>query len=94
MTQVANEASQQDAQFGRSRGITVNSVAPGPVDTDIARAADPTGAGSNLLVSLTRAEERVGKTEDIADVVLFLASEKSRWITGQFISASGGITGQ
>jgi len=81
-------------EFGRSRGITVNSVAPGPVDTDIAGAADPTGAGSNLLVGLTRAEERVGKTEDIADVVLFLASEKSRWITGQFVSASGGITGQ
>lgn len=81
-------------EFGRSRGITVNSVAPGPVDTDIARAADPAGAGGNLLVGMTRAEERVGKTEDIADVVLLLASEKSRWITGQFVSASGGITGQ
>ena len=47
-----------------------------------------------FIVSLTRAEERVGKSEDIADAVLLLASEKSRWITGQFISASGGITGQ
>jgi NAD(P)-dependent dehydrogenase (short-subunit alcohol dehydrogenase family) len=81
-------------EFGRSRGITVNSVAPGPVDTDIAKAADPTSTGGNILVDMTRAEERVGKTEDIADVVLFLASEKSRWITGQFVSASGGITGQ
>lgn len=45
-------------------------------------------------MGLTRAEERIGTTEDIADVVLLLASEKSRWITGQFVSASGGITGQ
>ena len=42
---------------------------------------------------LTRAEERPGTVEDIADAVLLLASEKSRWITGQHISVSGGITG-
>ena len=45
------------------------------------------------LVSMTRAEERPGTQEDIADVVLLLVSEKSRWLTGQYISASGGITG-
>ncbi len=45
------------------------------------------------LVPLTRAEEREGRTEDIADAVLLLTSEKSRWITGQTISVSGGITG-
>jgi NAD(P)-dependent dehydrogenase (short-subunit alcohol dehydrogenase family) len=42
---------------------------------------------------MTRAENRVGAVEDIADAVLLLTSEKSRWITGQFISVSGGITG-
>jgi NAD(P)-dependent dehydrogenase (short-subunit alcohol dehydrogenase family) len=66
------------------------------VATDLVGAADPTGAANDaaeFLVSLTRAEKRIGKTEDIADAVLLLASEKSRWITGQFISASGGITG-
>lgn len=43
------------------------------------------------FVNLTRAEERVGTTDDIADAVLLLVSEKSRWITAQFISVSGGI---
>jgi len=47
----------------------------------------------NMLVSMTRAEARPGTVEDIADVAVFLASEKSRWITGQWISVSGGITG-
>lgn len=81
-------------QFGRSRGITVNSVAPGPVKTDLNASADPANAISKYLMDLTRAEERVGTAEDIADVILLLASGKSRWVTGQFISASGGITGQ
>jgi NAD(P)-dependent dehydrogenase (short-subunit alcohol dehydrogenase family) len=48
---------------------------------------------ARILLSLTRAEERLGTKSDIADAVLLLASEKSRWITGQYISASGGITG-
>lgn len=47
----------------------------------------------NTLVPMTRAADRVGTVEDIADAVLLLVSEKSRWITGQFISVSGGITG-
>jgi len=40
-----------------------------------------------------RAEARVGTVGDIADAVLLLVSEKSRWITGQYISVSGGLTG-
>lgn len=65
---------------------------PGPVLTD----AFTPQLKQNVLaeyVSLTRAEEREGHTEDIADAVLLLASEKSRWVTGQTISVSGGITG-
>lgn len=42
---------------------------------------------------LTRAANRLGTAEDIADAVLLLVSEKARWITGQYISVSGGITG-
>jgi NAD(P)-dependent dehydrogenase (short-subunit alcohol dehydrogenase family) len=79
-------------QLGREHGITINTVAPGPV---------PTGclpphveqAIHGALIPMTRVEERAGTVEEIADVVLLLASEKSRWLTGQFISASGGITG-
>lgn len=42
---------------------------------------------------MTRAEERIGTTSDVADAALLIASEKSRWITAQFISVSGGING-
>lgn len=45
-------------------------------------------------LAITRAEDRLGTKEDVADAVLLLVSEKSRWITGQYISVSGGVTGQ
>lgn len=78
-------------QLGRSKGITVNSVAPGPVITDIY----PEGMEEELTreeISLTRAANRAGTTADIGDAVLLLVNEKSRWITGQYISTSGGVT--
>jgi NAD(P)-dependent dehydrogenase (short-subunit alcohol dehydrogenase family) len=65
---------------------------PGPVWTD-STPPPMRQAHLNHLVPLTRAEEREGRAEDIADAVLLLTSEKSRWITGQTISVSGGITG-
>ena len=43
-------------------------------------------------VDLTRAEKRPGTIEDIGDAVLLLVNEKSRWITGQYIGVSGGVT--
>jgi len=46
------------------------------------------------VMPMTRAAQRFGTTQDIADAVLLIVNEKSRWITGQFISLSGGITGQ
>jgi len=79
-------------QLGREHGITINTVAPGPVPTGCLP-PHIEAAIHGALVPLTRAEERPGTVEDIADVVLLLASEKSRWLTGQVISASGGITG-
>lgn len=42
---------------------------------------------------MSRVEERLGTVQDIADAVLLLCSEKSRWISGQVISVSGGIVG-
>lgn len=45
------------------------------------------------IIDVTRAADRMGRVEDVADAVLLLAQEKSRWITGQFIDTSGGITG-
>ncbi len=66
---------------------------PGPVETDATSDPQMRQFSLETLVPLTRAEEREGRAEDIADVVLLLASEKSRWVTGQTISVSGGITG-
>jgi NAD(P)-dependent dehydrogenase (short-subunit alcohol dehydrogenase family) len=80
-------------QFGLSKGITVNSVAPGPVQTDLVSADDVETEYADLL-GLTRAEKRIGTPQDIADIVLLVVQERARWMTGQFISASGGITGQ
>ncbi|KAL7954707.1 hypothetical protein V8C34DRAFT_317040 [Trichoderma compactum] len=79
-------------EIGRDgKGITINTIAPGPVDTDSVPAGDPQSQALKWLISLTRAEDRVGTVNDIADAVLLLVDEKSRWITGQYISASGGI---
>ncbi|GAM33794.1 hypothetical protein TCE0_013r00954 [Talaromyces pinophilus] len=80
-------------EFGKSRGITVNTVAPGPVMTDASKIQESTDEAIPAIIGLTRAADRLGTSEDVADAVLLLVSEKSRWITGQYVSASGGMTG-
>lgn len=85
-------------KFG-GNGITVNCIAPGPLKTDLAPEgvldADPKIKAAMISIyNMTRATQRLGTTQDIADAVLLIADEKSRWITVQFISASGGINGQ
>ncbi|KAK6705195.1 hypothetical protein SNK05_009088 [Fusarium graminearum] len=69
-------------EWGRSKKITVNSVAPGPVTTD----SNPYEEFQKPSIDITRAADRAGTPEDIADAVLLLVSEKARWITGQYIS--------
>jgi 3-oxoacyl-[acyl-carrier protein] reductase len=71
------------------RGITVNAVEPGIVKTDIT----PWLADERLSTQAAgwSAFNRVGEPADVADVVAFLASPDSRWVTGQFIDASGGL---
>ena len=65
-------------------GITVNAVAPGPVQTGyISKEFEET-----LLSDIPL--RRIGQPEDIADVIVFLASDQARWITGQVIKVSGG----
>ncbi|MGH8611074.1 MAG: 3-oxoacyl-ACP reductase FabG [Gammaproteobacteria bacterium] len=71
-----------------SRGITVNAVAPGFVDTDMTRhfnAAERERILSRIPMS------RFGSTEDVAAVVAFLASPRSGYITGETINISGGM---
>lgn len=69
----------------------MNSVAPGPVVTDIVPAGLVEQA-QGPQIQMTRAADRAGTKEDLGDAVLLLVSEKSRWITGQYISVSGGVT--
>jgi len=70
------------------RGIRVNAVAPGVIDTDMSNLAK-TEAGRELTLGM-QALKRIGKPEDVADVVAFLASDAARWITGASIPVDGG----
>jgi NAD(P)-dependent dehydrogenase (short-subunit alcohol dehydrogenase family) len=70
------------------RGITVNTVAPGATDTDMNK-PQMTPERLKALAESTPLG-RVGQPEDIADAVAFVASDDARWVTGQYIAASGG----
>jgi NAD(P)-dependent dehydrogenase (short-subunit alcohol dehydrogenase family) len=70
------------------RGITVNAVLPGATATDMHPATNDPAAAAAL--AQTVALRRMGQPGDVADVVVWLASEEARWVTGQRIEASGG----
>ncbi|MEV5433203.1 SDR family oxidoreductase [Streptomyces sp. NPDC052701] len=71
------------------RGITVNTVAPGYTETEI----NPTLSIPEIRQRYSQASvfSRLGTPVDIADVVSFVASDDARWVTGQWIDASGGV---
>ena len=71
-----------------SQGIRVNAVAPGVIDTDMSNFTK-TEAGREAALGM-QALKRIGKPEDVADVVAFLASDAARWITGASIPVDGG----
>lgn len=70
------------------RGIRVNAVAPGVIDTDISNFTK-TEAGREVALGM-QALKRLGKPDDVADVVAFVASDAARWITGASIPVDGG----
>jgi NAD(P)-dependent dehydrogenase (short-subunit alcohol dehydrogenase family) len=70
------------------RGIRVNAVAPGVIDTDMSNFTK-TETGRDLALEM-QALKRIGKPDDVADVIAFLASDKARWITGVSIPVDGG----
>lgn len=71
------------------KGITANTVSPGPVDTELFRA----GKTEEDIKRMTAMASlgRIGEIDDIAQIVLFLVSDEARWVTGQDIGANGGI---
>jgi len=76
------------AQEVGSRGITVNAIAPGFIDTDMTRALDDTQRES-LLKHIPLA--KLGQPQDIAQAVCFLASDAANYITGETIHVNGGM---
>ena len=72
-----------------SRNITSNVVAPGYIETDMTSFLDEQNK-ENIIEQLSI--KRIGKPEDISNIVSFLCSEESEYITGQVISVDGGLT--
>jgi 3-oxoacyl-[acyl-carrier protein] reductase len=71
------------------RGIRVNAIAPGAIDTDMSQGFLGSEEGRDYIKSI-QALKRIGQPDDIADAVLFLASDASRWVDGRSIEVSGG----
>jgi 3-oxoacyl-[acyl-carrier protein] reductase len=72
-----------------TKGITVNSISPGPVNTELFKQ----GKNEEVIKRLASmsAFNRIGEPEDIAKIILFLVDDDSKWITGQNIGANGGF---
>jgi 3-oxoacyl-[acyl-carrier protein] reductase len=81
-----NSATKSLSQEVASRGITVNAVAPGIIET-----AMTAGTFDPERIKQMVPMKRAGKPEEVADLVSFLASEQAAYITGQVISINGGI---
>jgi 3-oxoacyl-[acyl-carrier protein] reductase len=73
----------------RGRGITVNTVAPGPTATDLFL----DGKSDELVARLAQSNplERLGEPEDIAATIAFLVSPAGHWVNGQTVRANGGM---
>ena len=74
-----------------AKGIRVNAIAPGPVATDGLDRFTGSGEGTAAM-AWTDPAGRLGRVEDIADVIKFLASDDARFLTGQIVAVNGGKT--
>lgn len=70
------------------RGVRVNAIAPGFTDTEMLRQSLPSTMREAIIAKTPL--QRLGTPEDIAEAVLFLASQEARWITGVVLPVSGG----
>ncbi|MDR3025043.1 SDR family oxidoreductase [Chryseobacterium sp.] len=79
----------QAAELG-SRGIRVNAVAPGPIETDFGGGVVRDNRDLNQIISSQTALGRVGLPDDIGSIIAFLCTDEARWINAQRIEVSGG----
>jgi NAD(P)-dependent dehydrogenase (short-subunit alcohol dehydrogenase family) len=76
---------------GAAHGVRVNAVAPGPIETEmLTRFAG--SAERKAVMAEGVPLKRLGRAEEIADVIVFLASEKAAFLTGQIVAVNGGRT--
>ena len=73
------------------RGIAVNAIAPGAIETDFGGGVVRDNAGLNTMIAGQTALGRVGLPDDIGPAIAALLSDRSRWINVQRIEASGGM---
>jgi 3-oxoacyl-[acyl-carrier protein] reductase len=73
-----------------SKGITVNTIAPGRIDTERVREVYPEGPTQTDLAAIPLG--RLGDPGEVADVVCFLASDRAAYVTGTVIPVDGGLT--
>jgi 3-oxoacyl-[acyl-carrier protein] reductase len=71
-----------------TRGFTVNTIAPGPVDTALFRAGQPQHVIDSIAAQIP--SRRIAEPEDIAPIVAFLASPAAQWVNGQILGVNGG----
>ncbi|KAH9852161.1 NAD-P-binding protein [Lenzites betulinus] len=72
-----------------AKGITVNTVAPGPIDTDLFR--DGKASQEINFIAGLHPQKRLGTAEEVGDVVSFLVSDEARWVNGQTLMVNGGL---
>ena len=83
-----NAITQQTAAELGGRGIRVNAIAPGPVDTEAMRETVPDGMIPHILKDMYI--KRLGTTDDLVGLCTFLLSDDASWITGQLFNVDGG----
>ena len=83
-----NGITQQTAHELGGRGIRVNAIAPGPIDTEAMRSTTPPA----MLDDIVKRQilKRIGTAEDLVPLCLFLLSDEASWITGQIFNVDGG----
>jgi NAD(P)-dependent dehydrogenase (short-subunit alcohol dehydrogenase family) len=83
--------SSYQAKYLGAKGIRVNTVAPGAIETDFGGGAVRDNKELNAFISSQTALGRVGQPDDIGGVVAFLCSDDSKWVNAQRIEVSGGM---